>query len=164
VTSEARLWAVIDAAAALLAARENQMLTSEEWDALASAVDACREPEPSERTEDFAVEHDHLVRRVVPAPGRGDPYEHRCSKDSFEAVASAVDEAAGPFNLEDLRREAGLPWTQAAVAFAFLKERGVVVPVHGRSHAAAGSGAYEDAMIEWHALREGAPGSDVASR
>ncbi len=157
--SDARLLAIADAAAALLAAREDGMLTSDEWDALACAVQAVREPEPSERTEDFAVENETLVRRVTPAPGRGQPYEHRCSKDSFDAIAWAVEEATEPFNLEDMRREADIPWTQAAVAFAFLKERGVVVPVHGRNHAAAGSGAYEDALIEWHALREGSPGS-----
>jgi hypothetical protein len=159
VTSDARLWAVIDAAAAVLAARDDKMLTSEEWDALASAVAACREPDPSERTEDFAVEHDHLVQRVVPAPGRGEPYEHRCSEACFGAVAWAVDEAAAPFTLEDLCRAADVPWTQAAVAFAFMKERGVVIPAHGRTHDKAGEAAYEDAMTEWHALREGAPGS-----
>ncbi|MBX3408220.1 MAG: hypothetical protein KF869_15825, partial [Phycisphaeraceae bacterium] len=96
-----------------------------------------------------------LVRSVVPM--RGEPYQHRCPEDAFEAVAYAVAEATSPFNLEDLRHAANIPWTQAAVAFAFLKERSVVVPADGRNHAAAGATPYEDAMVEFHALREKGP-------
>ena len=154
ITTEAsRLYAVLDAAIALLEAREDKMLTADEWDALQHAVTACREPPASERAETFRVdERGHLVRVVVPK--RGEPYEHRCERDTFEAIAHAADEAGEPFTLEDLRRAADAPWTQAAVAFAFLKERGVVVPAGGRRHAAAGSAAFEDAMTEYHALRE----------
>ncbi len=52
-----------------------------------------------------------------------------------------------------------VPWTQAAVAVAFLKRRSAIMPTVRRKHVAASSGVFEDAMIEWHALREGAPGS-----
>ena len=69
----------------------------------------------------------------------------------------AVAEATRPFNLEDLRHAANIPWSQAAVAFAFLKERSVVLPAGGRNHAAAGATPYEDAMVEFHALREKGP-------
>lgn len=139
---------------AMREAREDKMLTSEEWDALQYAVAACREPAPDERTETtFRVdERGHLVRAVIPK--RGDPYEHRCEKDIYEAIAHAADEAEGPFVLEDLRKAADAPWSQAAVAFAFLKERGVVVPAHARRHIAAGNAAFEDAMTEYHALAE----------
>ena len=41
-----RTQTLIDAATRLLEARNDQMLTAEEWDALQSAVDAFREPEP----------------------------------------------------------------------------------------------------------------------
>jgi hypothetical protein len=34
----------------------------------------------------------------------------------------------------------------------------VVVPAGGRNHAAAGNAAFEDAMTEYHALREKCPG------
>lgn len=155
-----RLRAVLEAAESLLAAREDQMLTTDEWDAIEHAVAACREPPPHERTETFRVdEGGALVRSVVPK--RGEPYEHRCDKDVFEAVANAIDEANGTFVLEDLRRATDAPWTQAAVAFAFLKERGVVVPMHGRTHAAAGKAAFEDAMTEYHALREKEPADEA---
>ena len=54
--------------------------------------------------------------------------------------------------------------TQMMTAMAFLKERGCIVPARERRRQAASDFVYEDALIEWHALREGAPGSDAASR
>lgn len=152
-----QLEALLQAAERLLGAREDQMLTTEEWDELAHAVSACREPAAGERDETFSIDDSGaLVRSVIPR--RGEPYQHRCPADALKAVAYAVDEATSPFNLEDLRHAADVPWTQAAVAFAFLKERGVVVPAGGRNHAAAGNAAFEDAMTEYHALREKCPG------
>jgi len=144
---------VLDAAKAVLAAREDQMLTADEWDALETAVANATQPPVNERDESFAIEHDHLVRRVTPR--KGDAYEHRCEKECYEAIAHEIDDLNGePFVLEDLRQRTGLPWTQVAVAIAFLKERSCVIPCHGRNHQAAGTAVYEDAMIEWHALRE----------
>lgn len=106
--------------------------------------------------ESYIVEDGHLVRSVAPAPGRGKPYLHRCPLRALEEVAHAIDElGAEPFTLEDLVRHTGLPWTQANVAFAFMKERGCVAPRHGRRHAAATGDVYLDAIIEYHALREG---------
>ena len=97
-----------------------------------------------------------LVRRV--APKRGTPYEHRCSIESFTEVAHRIDGAdAHGVVLDEIAEAAGLPYSQVAVALAFLKERGCMVPVHGRRHVAASSNAFEDAMLEWHALREKGP-------
>jgi hypothetical protein len=59
------------------------------------------------------------------------------------------------FGLNTLGERTKLPWTQVNVAFAFMKERGCVVPVYGRRHKAASGGVHLDAMIEWHALAEG---------
>ena len=103
--------------------------------------------------ETFRVEDGMLVRAVVPA--RGQPYEHRCPLASFESAARAADRAGGPFTLQTLAAATGLPHTQANVAFAFMKERGCVVPASGRRHKAASGFAFEDAMTEYHALREG---------
>ena len=151
-----QLSAVLDAAHRLLKAREAEMLTTEEWDALSTAVAAAHEPTAGERVETFAVDATRaLVRSVVPK--KGDPYQHRCPEDAFEAVAYAVAEATGPFNLEDLRQAAEVNWTQAAVAFAFLKDREIVIPAGGRNHAATSATPFEDAMIEYHALREKGP-------
>jgi len=97
------------------------------------------------------------VRSVVSR--RGKPYVHRCTAAAFEAVALAVGEAAALFTLEDLAAATGLPFTQVNVAFAFLKERGVVAPAGYKRHKAAGGGggAHLDAMTEYHALREKGP-------
>jgi len=106
--------------------------------------------------ETFRVEDGMLVRAVVPR--RGAPYEHRCPLAAYEAVAHAIDEARdGPLVLEALITATGLPHTQVNVAFAFMKERGCVVPVHGRRHKAASNFVFEDALIEHHALREKGP-------
>ena len=93
-----KLHDVLNAAEAVLAAREAEMLTTDEWDALEHAVAAATEPPPDERDETFTVEDGALVRRVVPR--KGQPYEHRCPQDAFEAIAAAAEEAAGGFVLE----------------------------------------------------------------
>lgn len=152
-TTRTQLIGVLDAAKRLLAAREDQMVTDADWEGLAHAIAGCGLPNADNRVETFAVgDGQELVRSVVPA--RGDPYEHRCPLKSFEAVAHAVAEATGRFELKALRGSANVTWTQAAVAFAFLKERGVVVPAGKRCHAAQGPMPFEDAMIEYHALAE----------
>lgn len=47
------------------------------------------QPRP-EYIERFSVDRaGNLVRSVVPALGRGKPYEHKCRKESFEEVAHA---------------------------------------------------------------------------
>lgn len=109
-----------------------------------------------ERIERFTVAHDHLVRSVLPR--RGEPYEHRCPRASYEAIARAAEEFSAEygdpgFTLEELAKAAGTPHTQTAVALAFMKERGCVVTNYRRSFA-AGRCLFEDAMIEYHALRE----------
>jgi hypothetical protein len=152
--SRDRLNALYHAAERLLEAREASMLTSDEWDDLECASAACREPEPESRAETFVVESDgSLIRLVAPRAGR--PYRHRCTQASFEEIAHAIGEF-GPASIvvEDLRSRCGLPWTQVAVAVAFLKERGIVVPDGNRGHAAASTDPYLDAMTEYQALRE----------
>ncbi|MCL4199367.1 MAG: hypothetical protein KJZ69_17890 [Phycisphaerales bacterium] len=43
------------------------------------------------------------------------------------------------------------------MAIAFLKERSCIVPARNRKHVAASDFVYEDALIEYHALREKGP-------
>ncbi len=105
-----------------------------------------------ERNETFEVIDDHLVRKVVPQ--RGEPYEHRCPKASFEQVAHAAEELGEPgFTLESLVQREDLPFTQVAVALAFLKERGIVETRYRRNYAATQC-AHLDAMTEFYALAE----------
>ena len=107
------------------------------------------------RDETFTIEDGLLVRRVVPQPGRGEPYQHTCTKKVFDDVTYAIEQmGAGSFTDEDIRAEIDAPSTQVTVAMAFLKERGSIMPAHQRKHKAATDFVYEDALIEWHALRE----------
>jgi len=112
----------------------------------------------AERCETFSIQDGVLFRRVVPR--RGEPYEHTCTERVYKDVAYAIEQlGATTFTGEDIRDAINAPFTQVAVAIVFLKDRGCIVPAHERRHHAAGDFVYEDALIEYHALREGAPGS-----
>lgn len=105
------------------------------------------------RSETFEVDlRSSLVREVTPASGR--PYRHRCTLTIYKEVAHLIDAAAERgVTLEELIEASPIPMpmTQAAVALAFLKERGCVT-VEGRRSYPASDWVYEDAMIEYHAL------------
>ena len=105
-----------------------------------------------ERLEDCDVADGHLIRSVLPA--RGAPYEHRCPRESLEEIAHAAEGLADAgFTLEELAATADRPSTQAAVALAFLKERGCIVTRYRRNYPASGC-LFEDAMTEYWALAE----------
>ncbi|MCC6910183.1 MAG: hypothetical protein IT430_19800 [Phycisphaerales bacterium] len=120
---------------------------------------------PRQLNETFAVDGPSgaLLRRVIPK--RGKPYEHMCTKQVYDDIAYAIEQmGSAAFTMEDIRSKAGggeesamPPWTQVAVAVAFLKERGCIVPARERRHVAASDFVYEDALIEYHALREKGP-------
>jgi Replication protein A C terminal len=102
----------------------------------------------------FEVIDGHLVRTSMPE-GR-EPYQHRCTPQVYEAVAHAIDETPAQGEgvaLDDLARGLNLPFTQVNVALEFMKERGVVVTRNRRNYPASNF-AFEDAMVEYHALRE----------
>jgi hypothetical protein len=106
----------------------------------------------SPRAETFEVSDGHLICTVVPRRGR--PYRHRCTRATFEQVAHAIDEAGErAFTLETLVQAEDLPFTQVAVALAFLKERGIVETRYRRNYGAS-SGVHLDAMTEFHALAD----------
>jgi hypothetical protein len=111
----------------------------------------------AERDESFAIVENVLVRTVVPR--RGQPYQHTCGKEVFDEVCHAIDKrSGGSFTSLEIREPVNAPYTQVDVAFAFLKERGCIVPTIRKRHVGATSDVHCDAMIEWHALRE--KGSD----
>jgi DNA-binding IclR family transcriptional regulator len=104
--------------------------------------------------ERFDVRRSVLIRQVVLSDGRR--YTHRCERATYEAVAHAIDErgsSGGGVALEPLARELGLPFTQVAVALAFLKERGCVM-TEGRRNYPPSKVVYEDAMVEFTYLDE----------
>jgi len=118
------------------------------------------------RIEVFEVEDNHLIRKVVPR--RGEPYEHRCSLDAYrELTWAAFDLAADGFTVESLAdqvrnrsraehddREPWASYTNAAVALAFWRERGLLDVRRRRNYVDDGF-FFEDAMIEFHALAAG---------
>ena len=104
--------------------------------------------------DDIYIEDGFLVRSVLPRSGVR--YEHRCSRPRFEAVAAYIEEhAAGGITCDDLWRDLqDVPASAAAVALAFLKERGCVVTRRKRNYPAS-EVLTEDAMCEFWALVEG---------
>lgn len=122
-------------------------------------------PATIQRVETFTVEDGHLVRKVIPT--RGQPYAHRCPIDAYrELVWAAIDLAADGFTVKTLvdqvrnrpreEHDDGEPWasyTNAAVAIAFWKERGLL-DVRRRRNRVNDGFFFEDAMIEFHALAE----------
>ena len=112
----------------------------------------------AERIESFAVEEGALIRRI--SPTRGAAYEHACTEQVYKNVARAIEQlGAATFTGEMIRDSIDGPHSQVMTAMAFLKERGCIVPARERKHRGASDFVYEDALIEWHALREGSPGS-----
>lgn len=108
----------------------------------------------------FTVEGSDLVMRVVPRSGpRKIPYRHACPLPALEAVAHAIDEAAAAgIDRRDLLARTGARHTQVAVAMAFLVERGAVEETGPRGSVLRPMGracVHIEAMIEYHALRDG---------
>jgi hypothetical protein len=109
-----------------------------------------RKPSIDER-QTFAVEHGHLVRTVT--THGGGTYCHRCSLESFKAVAHCIEEHAQQGITTNLLWEAlpDVPCTPVSVAVAFLKDRGCIDVRHRRMFPTSGC-FVEDALVEFHAL------------
>lgn len=103
----------------------------------------------------FAVEDDHLI--MTAQARTGTPYRHSCPLESFTAIAHAI-EAAGNQGVsrEDLHQRTGTAWTRINVALVFLDERSILQRAgkRGRLVVSASRTLVEDAMVEYHALRE----------
>ena len=112
---------------------------------------------PVHERQAFTFELGHLVRTVQRLSGG--EYTHRCSVESYRAVARFIEENAGRGVTSTMLWEAepGIPCTQASVALAFLKERGCVV-VRPRRVFPASNFLFEDALVELYALEYGSDG------
>ena len=100
----------------------------------------------------FEVRHNHLVRTVMGADGRS--YAQRCSQETYTAVADAAQSAgADGVTIASLVAALGAPFTQVNVALEFLKERGCV-EVHFRRSYPASNFVFEDALLEFYALKQ----------
>jgi hypothetical protein len=104
----------------------------------------------------FSVQDDCLVRTVISGPDDGRTYTHRCPRETFEAVAWAIEQM--PRDGEGttmilLTRQLKRAYTQVTVALEYLKERGIVDVYRRRSFPGTNS-VHLDAMVEFHALAE----------
>jgi hypothetical protein len=91
-------------------------------------------------------------------PKAGAPYRHTCPLQDLETVAHELDEAgAAGATREGIRERTGIAWTRINVALRFLDERSIIAQSgkRGRLYVPASGGVYLDAMVEYHALREG---------
>jgi hypothetical protein len=107
----------------------------------------------SQREIVFEVRRGRLVRHVRLRDGRS--YSHFCSREVLEQVAAVIEEHgdAGTTTNELWEALPNAPCTQATVALAFLKDRGLVEVEVRRSFAASRT-LVEDAMIEFYLLAE----------
>ncbi len=105
-----------------------------------------------ERDETFEILNGDLIRKVLPV--RGKAYHHRCRRATYERVAHAAEElGTAGLTLDDIVEREDVPCSQAAVALAFMKERGCLVTRYRRTYPASDI-LFEDAMIEFCALAE----------
>ena len=114
----------------------------------------------------FSVEYGYLVMHAT-ARSTGTPYRHACPLASYEAVVQALAEAGpGGITRVGLHEATGLPWTRIQVALLFLYERSIVERAGPRERLYVPTTAtvYEDAMVEYHALREGPAAADEPQR
>jgi hypothetical protein len=108
----------------------------------------------------YSVEDGCLVRTVISSDGRR--YVHRCERKAFETVAHAIEETPAQgegTSLMQIARQEKLPFTQVNVALEYLKERGIVDVRHRRCYPGTSS-VHLDAMVEFHALADGAAGKE----
>ena len=104
------------------------------------------------RIETFSVDRAGALVRTV-SPRRGNPYEHRCTLDTLDAVCHRFDEHDTGDTVETIAEALDAPMTQVATALAFLLERGIATTENRRNYPAT-IDVYLDAMTEYHALRE----------
>jgi len=121
-----------------------------------------RRPSIHER-QAFNVELGHLVRTVTRRDGG--TYSHRCSLESYKAVAHFIDENGAAGVTTGMLWEAvpDVPCTQASVAVAFMKERGCLEARYRRLFPTSAV-FVEDALLEYHALEHEATDDDTANQ
>ena len=116
--------------------------------------------QPVDQRQSFAFELGHLVRAVRRRDG--DTYCHRCSLESYRAVAHFIEENAGQGVTTNMLWEAvpDVPCTQTSVAVASMKERSCL-SVRQRRMFPTSDFFFEDAMIELHAMQHKGPESNA---
>ena len=76
----------------------------------------------TEAPKSFTIDDNMLVMIVE---GKGISYRQRCSKETYNAVVEAFEDFR-QHSIEAIANDLDLPWTQTAVAVAFLKEKSLL--------------------------------------
>lgn len=103
--------------------------------------------------ESFDLEPGLILVRRVTLDDRS-TYAHRCPLDSFEQVCHAIEESSKVRKtIEKIVNDEDLPSSQAAVARAFLIERGLLESAPSRRFTFVQGASFEDAMVEFQGMR-----------
>ena len=104
------------------------------------------------RTIEYTVIDGNFLRRTTTLSD-GTAYTHHCPRGIYEAVAYAMEDGKGHTGSETAET-LDLPYSAVDVAFQFMKDRGIIETRHRRRSFGASKCVFEDAMLEFHALRE----------
>lgn len=96
----------------------------------------------------FSIDDDNMLVMIV--EGKYTSYKHRCSRETYNSVVEAFDDFR-KHSIEEIANDLDLPWTQTAVAVAFLKEKSLL-EVNNRRNKATKQEIYEHAQEEWEYL------------
>ncbi len=138
---------VLRAAESILRARLDGMLTSEEWERLALAVEAANTPGLSGAASRFAFDPRHGLTRSVASPDGRVLTKHRATPDELTAVADYAQSQRKPFLIDEVVTDLVLPEREPAnAAVAFLLAHGFLERSGDYYASATGNEFAENAM------------------
>lgn len=142
------------AAEALLAAREAEMLTEEEWEGLARAVEPPT-PIPEGAVQRFFYDPDHGLVREVEAGGQV-LVRQSAIPDALAAVAEFAQCRAGSFFIEGPRQAEGFQFGREDIEAAceLMVHLGLLVREPDGSYSALGEAIADRALAAMHELPE----------
>lgn len=142
------------AAQALLDARDSEMLTEEEWEGLARAVDPPA-PIPEDACQRFSYDQREGFVRVVEAGGQA-VLRQSAIPDALGAVAEFAQSRHGTFFIEGVRQAEGFQFGRQDVEAAceFLVHLGLLAREPDGSYSAHGEAIADKALAAMNALPE----------
>ncbi len=140
------------AARALLDARDAEMLTEEEWEGLALAVDP-RAPTPEDACQRFSYDQREGLVRIVEAGGRP-VLRQSAIPDALAAVAEFAQTRSDSFFIEGARNAEGFQFSRQDVEAAceFLVHLGLLAREPDGSYRAHGEAIADKALAAMNAL------------
>ncbi|MFN7021597.1 MAG: hypothetical protein ACK4WH_09755 [Phycisphaerales bacterium] len=140
------------AAEALLAAREAEMLTEEEWEGLARAIEPST-PIPEGAAQRFSYDPDHGLVREVEAGGQV-VVRQSAIPDALPAIAESAESRGGSFFIEGARQAEGFQFGREDVEAAceFMVHLGLLAREPDGSYSARGEDIATRAMDAMNTL------------